>query len=158
MTTAGPAAETILTASGRVGLSDVVREGARHLAIRDYAQCEAEDFSGDSVRDIDLPEWLGDPSLLFPVMTLAELGLKVREQRHVRLYATCGVEEHIDDMDGLSVAVVLHSDGFLFKSAAQSLPLKTGEWFVFDDRLPHEATEKRTSTTLLVLTAPLEPI
>jgi len=151
-------AETILTACGRVAIGDVVREGGRQLASRDYAEAEAEDFSGDSVRDIALPEWLGDTSLLFPVVELAALGLKVREAHHVRLYATCGVEDHIDNMDGLSVAVVLHSDGFTFKSAAQSLPLKAGDWFVFDDRLPHEAREKRTSTTLLVLTAPLEAI
>lgn len=152
------AAQEILTARGRVAIIDVAREGARQLAIRDYAQAEAEDFCGDLVRDITLPEWLGDTSLLLPVVALQGLGLKVRAERRVHMYATCGVDEHVDEMDGLSVAVVLHSDGFTFKSATQSLQLKVGDWFVFDDRLPHEACETRTSTTLLLLTAPLEPI
>jgi hypothetical protein len=152
------APDAILTESGTLAVSDVVREGARQLAKDDYEWCEAESFSGDSVRDYGLPSWLGDTSLLFPVVALAALGMEVREDRHIHLYATSGVDDHVDNMDGLSVAVVLHSDGFQFLSGDQCVDLKTGKWFMFDDRLRHEVKDGEGATTLLVLTAGLDPI
>jgi hypothetical protein len=36
------------------------------------------------------------------------------------------------------------------------LRLQTGDWFVFDVRLLHEVKETEQSTTLLVLTHPIE--
>jgi hypothetical protein len=72
------------------------------------------------------------------------------------VYATCGVEKHVDNMDGLSVCLVLHADGFTFAQGRNRLRLQAGDWFVFDDRLPHEVKETEQSTTLLVLTHPIE--
>ena len=151
-------AADILTARGRAELVGEIVEEARRLACSDFAEAEKAQFSGDSVRDIELPTWIGNTRDIFPIEELRTMGLKVRDVDRVRLYATCGVDEHTDEIDGLSVAVVLHSDGFTFKSAGHCCELEAGDWFIFDDRLPHEALDGVASTTLLVLTCPLEPM
>lgn len=76
----------------------------------------------------------------------------------MHMYATCGVEPHIDDMDGLSVCVVLHADGFTFKQSKTNLKLAAGDWFIFDDRLKHEVKNTAKATTLLIITAAVREV
>lgn len=149
------AKNTLIGTAGKVALSDVLREGARMEAKKDFAQAEADEFCGDEVRDIILPKWLGDPELVLPVAQLRELGLVLSYKRPVHMYATCGVEPHVDAMDGLSVCVVLHADGFTFKQGKTSLKLAAGDWFIFDDATKHAVTNTNKSTTLLIITAAL---
>lgn len=144
-----------LGAHGSVILSSGIRAAARELADQDFQECQRQGFCGDAVRDHLLPHWLGPLDQVLPVGALHRLRLKVREEHGARLYATCGVDEHVDDMDGLAVAVVLYSDGFTFSQGDLSLKLSAGDWFVFDDGLEHAVAESREATSLLVLTAPL---
>lgn len=147
-------APTLLGRGGHTPLPEAVQIGAERLAAQDYAACVAEDFSGDWVRDLAYPGWLGDVALIFPVSELARMGLEpVQDAHHV--YATCSVDSHVDDMDGLSVCVVLHSDGFTFRQGKVRLRLNAGDWFIFDDRLAHHVKEDRKATSLIILTAPL---
>ena len=152
----GQAKSTFIGITGTVRLSALIREGARLVARSDFARCLAEEFSGEEVRDILVPSWMGELDLVLPVAELRSHGLEPDLSR-AHLYATCTVGEHIDDMDGLSVAVVLHSDGFAFRQCGFEARLRAGDWFVFDDREVHEVVEQRDATTLLVLTAPLNP-
>ena len=144
-----------ISAAGTARLPGRIEAAAKQLAADDFARCLVDDFAGDEVRDHAFPGWLRDPWELLPHAALASIGLAVRDRQAVRLYATCTVDSHIDDMDGLSVAVVLHSDGFVFEQLDVQRVLHPGDWFVFDDRLPHEVKEAPSSTTLLVLAAPL---
>lgn len=141
---------------GRIALPVGVVVQAALVAAEDFARCEAEAFSGEEVRDIELPAWIGDGRELLPQLRLAEAGLSLRACRDPHLYATCGVDPHVDEMDGLSVALVLHSDGFTFRQGSMQLQLQAGDWFVFDDRYMHEVCEGTESTSLLVLTAAVE--
>jgi hypothetical protein len=109
-----------LGAAGRMPFTDALRDDARRLAAADYADCVREDFCGESVRDILLPTWLGNIDMWLPTGDLHGMGLSPRGEL-ARLYATCGVEPHIDDMDGLSVGIVLHSDGFTFGQCGNRL-------------------------------------
>jgi hypothetical protein len=129
---------------------DVVRR-CDQLAARDYAAAAAAEFSTEEVRDIIIPSFLERANLF------SLIGAPLRtESRGSKMYATCGVDTHVDDMDGLSVCLVLHADGFTFVQGRNRLRLKAGDWFIFDDRLPHEVKDSKKSTTLLVLTHPIE--
>lgn len=146
--------EAVLGASGKIALDDAMLRSAQRLAAQDFSDCEKDDFCGDAVRDILLPEGLGWEALPLPVAELKELGLEPDEGR-AHLYATCGVDSHTDNMDGLSVCVVLHSDGFTFRQGRTRLELRAGDWFIFDDRFEHEVEDASGATTLLVVTCPL---
>lgn len=145
-----------LGACGEVPLSALILQEAHALARRDYRACEAERFSVEEVRDIALPAWLRPVEQVLPIAELGKLGLSPCAGHHAHLYATCGVDPHVDDMDGLSVGVVLHSDGFTFKQGRTPLLLSNGRWFVFDDRLEHEVVAEDSATTLLIVAAPLQ--
>lgn len=147
----------VLGASGRVELGSALIERAREMAVSDYTQEAAGEFSGDSVRDHIIPRWI-DPAELFPVQALRQLGLAVSASRPPHLYATCGVDPHVDSMDGLSVCLVLYSDGFSFRQRRFKLKLATGDWFIFDDAIAHSVDESKGATSLLVLTVPVESV
>ena len=143
---------------GRLELPRGVRTVFSGVATRDFESAVSDDFSGDAVRDIDWSDITGvDVLALLPQAALLECGLRIAGPLP-RLYATCGVESHVDEMDGLSVAVVLHSDGFRFRQGGCVLKLRAGDWFVFDDSQPHEVVETDSATTLLVLTAPVRGV
>lgn len=148
---------------GRIDLVDLaggVLERALRVAAADFAAQQAIEFSGDAVRDLELQGCglsADDALALLPAQALAALELAISPARGVKLYATCGVEPHQDHMDGLSVALVLHSDGFRFRQGSVSLALRAGTWFLFDDGIEHEVVEAGEATSLLVLTAPVRP-
>jgi quercetin dioxygenase-like cupin family protein len=56
------------------------------------------------------------------------------------------------------VGVVLYSDGFTFKQSGKKIPLRAGDWFLFDDGVEHEVVETRESTSLIILTVPCRPL
>jgi hypothetical protein len=145
---------TALGTSGTILLDPALSRAAQQLAAQDFTDCANEDFSGEEVRDILPPSWLGAEALPLPFTELKMLGLEPDTDR-VHLYATCGVGSHTDARDGPAVCVVLHSDGFTFKQGRTRLKLSAGDWFIFDDGLAHEVVDARESTTLLVLTCPL---
>lgn len=139
---------------GRVELTAEVAQAARELAKEDFAACEAEWFCGDEVRDLNWPDWMPDLEDLLPNGALEMRGRRaVLDGAH--LYATCGVDPHTDDMDGESIAIVLHADGHTFRDAEGSVPLAPGTYFIFDDRVEHEVVETDEATTMLLITIPL---
>lgn len=140
---------------GCTGIGQDVLQGARALSRAHFERCKAEDFSGDAVGDYEPPGWLPNLAAVLPHAGLEKLGLAVVAGRDPKLYATVSVDPHIDEIDGLSVAVVLHADGHRFIQAGASTRLKAGDWFVFDDREPHEVLHTEESTTLVVVTAAL---
>jgi hypothetical protein len=135
---------------GHIILPQDVITWAAALAARDFAEATGSEYSDESVRDILIPYWMDAAGLL------AKTGAPLRAGGRSCIYATCGVEKHVDNMDGLSVCLVLHANGFTFVQGRNRLRLQTGDWFVFDDRLLHEVKETEQSTTLLVLTHPIE--
>lgn len=145
----------MLGLSGCVVLPSAVADAALRMAREDFDQAQENEFSGDSVRDYVLPAWLPEPAQILPAFELGQAGVAISSRRGVHMYATCGVDPHVDDMDGLSVCMVLHSDGFVFKQGKIKLKLSTGDWFIFDDRLLHSVVESKHSTSLVVITGPV---
>lgn len=165
--------------SGSFTLSKPLVDGFAELARADYAQCEAVDFSDEEVRDLGKPGFI--PSL---TSFIAETGIeaqlravglalknvvKTEEEssldRLSHFYSTCGVDDHEDHIDWLSVALVLHCDGFRFRQGDGSfgsrgswIRLQTGMWFVFDDSKSHGVQEDANATSLVVFTMPVEPV
>lgn len=139
---------------GKVDLDNRVLEAARSLASDLYAQFEEQEFSGDQVEDVLLPDWLDEWRTWFPLESLAALGLSPVEER-LRMYATASASPHVDEMDGLAAILVLFNDGLAFRQGKVRHRTAPGEWFILDDRLLHEVKEAKDSTVYLCLSLPL---
>lgn len=150
---------TLGAIGGRIDLPPAVMQAACELAMKHFEACERIEFCGSAVEDLEIPFWMPPLVRWVPQLELAQLGLAVSlRSRGVRLYATVDVDEHVDDMDGLSLGLVLANDGLTFRQGRQHHCTRAGEWFIFDDRIPHEVTGTDTSHTYLVLTVALRQI
>lgn len=143
---------------GKVALPPKVFLAANALAEGYYLKAEAADFCGDPVEDILFPGWMKSRKSWLPVDDLAALGFEPSRDGREELLATCGVEPHIDDMNGLTFALVLHNDGLTFRQGAASHVTEAGQWFIFDDRKLHQVRESKKSRTYLLWTVPLRSL
>ncbi len=140
---------------GSLPLTPALLDTARSLAQAHFAQAEAEEFCGDAVEDMLLPDELLPVMDLLPHQELLALGFEVRKDAQVQLLATASVDSHEDDIHGPVLIVALHNDGLKFKQGRQAHVTQAGQWFVFDDRKPHEVREGKKSTSYLALSVPL---
>ena len=140
--------------AGRVALAPTVVARAAAHARTFYAEQEAIDFCGEAVESLGMPDWLDS---WLPSEDLRSLGLGADLKRADYL-ATVGVDTHTDDIDGLTVCVVLHNDGLQFQQGRQRCRPAAGDWFFFDDARSHAVHSKEDTTTLLCVTVPVAPI
>ncbi|WP_043365493.1 hypothetical protein [Cupriavidus sp. WS] len=137
---------------GTVHLPEHVAANAKQLARKFFATAEANEFCGDAVETYVVPFWatrLGTDWL----PDISQLGYR-RAGRPSELVATAGVDSHTDDI-GLVLMVVLHNDGLAFRQGRVIQKAKAGDWFIFDDRRPHEVREADGNASFLGWHIPL---
>lgn len=143
---------------GQIDLPADVLKQMEAMAKRHISEAAADDFCGDQVQDYVFPGCLRPRRSWLPLPALAELGFAPDPDRREELLATCGVDSHIDAINGPTFALVLHNDGLTFKQGRVSHVTKAGQWFVFDDSKPHQVRESKKSTSYIVWTMPLKRI
>ena len=72
-----------------------------------------------------------------PVGELAEMGYRATEN-HQWIMST-GTNMHVDQIWGKTLMWVLKNDGLFFKQGKSKVVFQPGDWFIFDDCLPHQA-------------------
>lgn len=140
---------------GSVELPTEVLTEAKALAAICYAEAEEEEFSGDAVQTMTFPTWLDNRKQWIPLDALKALGFEPNPAKEEMFMSTPGVDAHSDDISGPSLIVVLFNDGLKFKQGKNSHVTTVGQWYVFDDRLPHEVRDSPKSTVYLAWSVPL---
>lgn len=141
---------------GTVTLPASVISSARDLSKEYFRQAAAQDFCGDPVEDLGFPSWMGERRLWINEAELRVLGFAPASGE--QLLATVSVDPHVDAIHGPVMALVLHNDGLTFKQGRVSHKTAVGEWFIFDDRKPHQVRESKKSTTYLLWSLPLREL
>lgn len=122
---------------GRVKLPAKVVAKAAVLASVTWQDAVAAEFCGPAVETYSVPADFPAASKLVPDGTLAALGLAPNRAEEHLLVATYDVDSHQDSNYGLVLFLVLHNDGLTFFQGRSRHVTEAGEFFVFDDRLPH---------------------
>ncbi|HDR8948041.1 TPA: hypothetical protein ACU967_006140 [Burkholderia contaminans] len=129
------------------------------LAGEFYTAAEESDFS-DQVETFAIPSWAKRdgapwlPNLAALGYCHADSGYRGRDEQFV---ATAAVDMHTDD-EGLVLMVVLHNDGLTFRQGTVRHKPKAGDWFIFDDRLPHGVAEAPGRAAFLGWNIPIIPL
>lgn len=108
-----------------------------------------DEFSGDPVSTHRLPGTSPAAGHLLADSVLAEFGLRIDASERQELVATCEVDKHVDNVDGLVLFLVLHTDGLKFRQGKVSHAPVAGEFFVFNDRRPHAVAGVKGKGVLL---------
>ncbi|WP_244136818.1 hypothetical protein [Burkholderia vietnamiensis] len=122
-------------------------------------QFDKADFS-DQVETFAIPSWAKRdgapwlPNLAALGYCHADSGYRGRDEQFV---ATAAVDMHTDD-EGLVLMVVLHNDGLTFRQGTVRHKPKAGDWFIFDDRLPHGVVEAPGRAAFLGWNIPIIPL
>lgn len=141
---------------GTAALTEVVLRHARELAMAFLADQQASEFSGDLVDTLPLPTWLPELDSWLPRAILDAAGFAPAPDRPGHdLVGTCGVDAHVDDVLGPVLLLCLHNDSLTFRQGRERHRTMPGQFFIFDDRIPHEVRESRCSTTYLGWAVPL---
>lgn len=126
-----------------------------------YTAAEEIEFCGDQVETFAIPPWASrDGAAWLP--DLAALGYRRADSGHLGgreelLVATAAADMHTDD-EGLVLMVVLHNDGLTFRQGKVRHKPKAGDWFIFDDRLPHGVDEAPGRASFLGWNIPIAPL
>ena len=94
----------------------------------------------------------------FPFGEVRALGFERKPGAEQIMYATADAAEHADDIHQWALILVLHNDGLRFKQGRLSHKTAAGEWFIFDDRVPHQVNSTSKTTSYLVLSVQLERV
>lgn len=79
-----------------------------------------------------------------PAEELAQLGYTAIKKNHHWIMST-GTGVHIDKIWGNTLMWVLRNDDLFFKQGRVKLVHQPGEWFIFNDNLPHQADVTKSS-------------
>lgn len=127
------------------------------LADEFYATAEESEFCGDQVETYAIPSWASHNAAAW-LPDLATLGYRRADSgyrgREEVLVATASADMHTDD-EGLVLMVVLHNEGLTFRQGRVRHKPKAGDWFMFDDRLPHGVDEARGRASFLGWNIPI---
>lgn len=137
---------------GHIALSEEAVSHACSLAA-EYFECQKKiDFCGDPVELQRCPAWAIDSDDWIPTEALQKIGLWLSHDNATRnMVATVGVQQHIDQINGLTFCLVLHNDGFKFRQGRKAISPVAGDWFIFDDRINHGVKESSKSTTFVAI-------
>ncbi|KIP17292.1 hypothetical protein WI80_30340 [Burkholderia ubonensis] len=138
--------------------ADVIRRSSS-LVEEFFSAAEANEFCGDEVETYVIPRWASQGGATW-LPSLAELGYRRAEGgyqgREELLVVTAGVDLHTDD-EGLVLMVALHNDGLTFRQGKVRHKPKAGDWFIFDDRLPHCVDDAPGRATFIGWNIPIIP-
>ncbi len=157
-TTAQRAFVTFGLLQGTIPFSTDVLDHARQASLRQYEAAVDADFCGDPVETYSLPDWLPPLQTWLPLAELTAIGLEPNPHEQPEMVGTCGVDPHVDNIHGLVLAVVLYNDDLKFHQGRQRHVTAPGQWFVFDDRLPHQVKDTPSSTCYLCIAVPLRQL
>lgn len=147
------------TIRGSVQIPSHVIRLSRKLVDEFYAAAEESEFCGDPVETYSVPNWVSRNSHTW-IPQLAAHGHRRADggypSRAELLVATACVDMHTDD-EGLVLMVVLHNDGLTFRQGKVRHKPTAGDWFIFDDRLPHCVDEAPGRATFLGWNIPIVP-
>ncbi|WJN72227.1 hypothetical protein [Burkholderia anthina] len=148
------------TILGTVQVPAHVIRHSDQLADEFYTTAVESEFCGDQVETYVIPPWASrDGTAWLP--DLAALGYRRADRgyrgREELLVATAAVDMHADD-EGLVLMVVLHNDGLTFRQGKLRHKPKLGDWFIFDDRLPHAVDEAPGRSAFLGWNIPIVPL
>lgn len=130
-------------AQGSACLSDELLDFARQSATAFWAFQVKTEFN-DPVDTLVVPPTIGRDWL--PHQALANLGLKVADKHNDLLVMTTSVDNHVDNINGLMLALVVRNEGFYFSQRGHGKHQhQDGQWFVFNDAIDHAAQESRIS-------------
>ena len=73
---------------------------------------------------------------------LSALGYKVSAEKSQWVMST-GIDMHVDRIWGETLMWVVHNDGLHFKQGRVKVVHQPGEWFIFNDALPHQVDIKK---------------
>lgn len=142
---------------GQIDLPQAVRAAATVLAREVVAEGEAQEWCGEAVT------WLPDEGLLpqcmplFPEDAVRALGFEHDPRKNARVWGTYGVGSH-EDGEGIVFVLVLENQGLKFKQGRQMHITAPGQWYLFNDRRPHEVKEGKGSGAYIFFHVPLKQI
>ncbi|MBB2984790.1 hypothetical protein [Paraburkholderia tropica] len=138
---------------------DVIRL-SDELANEFYTAADESEFCGDQVETYAIPSWASRNGAVW-LPDLTALGYRRADSdyrgREELLVATAAADMHTDD-EGLVLMVVLHNDGLTFRQGRGRHKPKAGDWFIFDDRLPHGVDEAPDRASFLGWNIPIVPL
>lgn len=144
---------------GTVQLPIAVVRGAANVAEEFFSAAELGEFSGDPVETLAVPRWASRSSSSW-LPDLGQLGYRRAmggyQGRDDLLVITAGVDMHVDD-EGLVLMIVLHNDALTFRQGRVRHKPSAGDWFIFDDRLPHGVREAPGRSTFVGWNIPIVP-
>lgn len=144
---------------GNIPLSDRVKKKASEFCEAHFAAEKAIDFCGESVETFMTPAWVPSRSLWLPAAELRDMGFAEAPREATRepadqMIVTLGVDPH-EDAHGPVLCMVLHNDGLKFKQGKVAHIPKAGDWFVFNDLLPHGVKEAPGRAVFASINVPL---
>lgn len=146
---------------GNIPVPPAAVTAAARLAREEYDSAEANDFSNEAVEVHSIPSWAPALEAWWPKQALADRGYKLREgsprdgKARQDIVVTLGVDAHVDDMHGPLLCYVLHNDGLSFKQGRVKSTPQAGDWFIFDDTVPHGVREAKGRSVFVGWTVPL---
>ena len=141
--------------AGRLPLDSGTLREAQRFSAQFFKSQAAIEFSGDDVETFKTPDWA--PKTWLPLKEAKALGFAPRAVRTspVELVATCGVDLHVDNINGLTACLVLHNDALQFKQGRVLHTPEAGDWFIFDDDRAHRVRSAPGEAVFLGLVLPL---
>jgi hypothetical protein len=144
--------------AGHVRLATSTLREAQKFSTKFFQSQAAIEFSGDDVETFKAPNWA--PQQWLPLEESKALGFVPRTAKiyTAELVATCGVDAHIDGINGLTACLVLHNDGLQFQQGRSLHKPAPGDWFIFDDGKRHQVRSARGCAVFLGIILPLDPL
>ncbi len=147
---------------GTVILSDRVKRKAAEFCAAHFAAEKAIDFCGERVEPFATPAWAPARATWLPASELRALGFIESPKGSTfepadQLIVTIGVDAH-EDSHGPMLCMVLHNDGLKFRQGKVSHVPMAGDWFVFNDLLPHGVKEPKGEAVWASINVPLQRI
>ena len=144
---------------GWIELGESVQREAAAFAAKHFQEAKAADFCGDAVEAFDTPSWAPNRTDFLPIDALKALGFQpLPPGPGEEMVATVGIDQHVDDIHGPVLCLVLHNDGLTFRQGKVSHATQPGQWFVFNDSANHGVKETRGDGVYLALVFPLHRI
>lgn len=124
---------------GNITISPELAAAAEKMARHYFANQVKSEFMESA--DICIPP-AGMGGGWIPRKQLAALGYRVPAEKSQWVMST-GIDMHVDRIWGETLMWVVHNDGLHFKQGRVKVVHQPGEWFIFNDALPHQVDIKK---------------
>jgi hypothetical protein len=144
---------------GQIALQEDARVRAAQLAREFFEYQQAQEFCGNDVESYPAQGWFARWREWFPLDAIRAHGFVPAEKAcHDELVATLGVDPHTDAVNGPTFCLTVHNAGLKFRQGRVSCAPVAGEYFLFNDALPHSVKSARGEAAFLGLVIPLTAV